>query len=298
MSSWQALDDEVARWRDAGRDVELWWRDDDATDTGAALDRLLALAARDRGAAGTRRRARRVPRRHWPSGWPPSPAIDVLQHGYAHANHALPPDKKSELGPHRPAMLVLGELGTGRMALERLFATARSAGAGAALEPHRARRSFRLCRRSASAACRPSPPGAAPSRFEACGRSTRTSTSSTGKTGATLSAMMPHVAALVEALRQSRSATSEPVGVLSHHLAMDEGAWDFLRSILGKGNKIAGCETMLGARLVRVTGGARLSSADLRYPRQTLWADYIRAGAGVLCAVFRCWRSKSIAGWR
>jgi hypothetical protein len=25
-----------------------------------------------------------------------------------------------------------------------------------------------------------------------------------------------------------------------------------------------------------------LSSADLRYPRQTLWADYVRAGAGVL----------------
>ena len=39
---------------------------------------------------------------------------------------------------------------------------------------------------------------------------------------------------------------------------------------------------MLGARLVRVTGGARLSSADLRYPRETLWADYIRAGTGAL----------------
>jgi hypothetical protein len=43
---------------------------------------------------------------------------------------------------------------------------------------------------------------------------------------------------------------------------------------------------MLGARLVRVTGGARLSSADLRYPRETLWADYVRAGIGaVLCGL-------------
>ena len=25
-----------------------------------------------------------------------------------------------------------------------------------------------------------------------------------------------------------------------------------------------------------------MSSADLRYPRQTLWADYVRAGAGVV----------------
>jgi hypothetical protein len=43
---------------------------------------------------------------------------------------------------------------------------------------------------------------------------------------------------------------------------------------------------MLGARLVRVTGGARLSSADLRYPRETLWADYVRAGIGaILCGL-------------
>ena len=122
MSGWQALDDEVARWRDAGRDVELWWRDDDAADTGAALDRLLELQRQTAvplalavvPARATQALAERL------AG---APAIDVLQHGYAHANHALPPDKKSELGPHRPAMLVLGELGTGRMALERLFAS-------------------------------------------------------------------------------------------------------------------------------------------------------------------------------
>jgi hypothetical protein len=33
-------------------------------------------------------------------------------------------------------------------------------------------------------------------------------------------------------------------------------------------------------------GAAGLSSADLRYPRQTLWADYLRAGTGaVLCGL-------------
>ena len=122
MNGWQALDDEVTRWRDAGRDVELWWRDDDAADTGAALDRLLELQRQTAvplalavvPARATQALAERL------AG---VPAIDVLQHGYGHANHALPPDKKSELGPHRPAMLVLGELGTGRMALERLFAS-------------------------------------------------------------------------------------------------------------------------------------------------------------------------------
>src|SRR5882672_12067728 len=43
---------------------------------------------------------------------------------------------------------------------------------------------------------------------------------------------------------------------------------------------------MLGSWIIRVRGGASLSSADLRYPRQTLWADYLRAAAGVvLCGV-------------
>ncbi len=48
----------------------------------------------------------------------------MLQHGYAHTNHAAPPEKKIELGLQRPAMMVLGELGTGWLALERLFGRA------------------------------------------------------------------------------------------------------------------------------------------------------------------------------
>src|SRR5262249_44907437 len=119
MSGWQALDDEIARWRDPGRGIELWWRDDDAGHTRAALGRLRELQRAPGGplalavvpAHATEALAKRLAA---------VLAIDVLQHGYAHANHALPPDKKCELGPHRPAMLVLGELGTGRMAMERL----------------------------------------------------------------------------------------------------------------------------------------------------------------------------------
>jgi hypothetical protein len=34
---------------------------------------------------------------------------------------------------------------------------------------------------------------------------------------------------LVTALAQARSGGGEPIGILSHHLAMDAGAWDFLR---------------------------------------------------------------------
>ena len=121
MSGWQALEDELARWRDAGRSAEVWWRDDDAADVGPELDRLLGvhresdtpLALAVVPSQATSDLAARL------AG---EPGIDLLQHGYAHVNHApLGDGKKMELGPHRPAMVVLGELGTGWLALERLF---------------------------------------------------------------------------------------------------------------------------------------------------------------------------------
>src|SRR5437868_68132 len=120
MTTWRHLEDEAAHWTEAGRAADLWWRDDDAADGGPALDRLLAIH-RDIGvplalavvpAKATDALAERLAA---------EPGVDLLQHGYAHVNHAAPADKKVELGPQRPAMLVLGELGTGRLALERLF---------------------------------------------------------------------------------------------------------------------------------------------------------------------------------
>ena len=38
------------------------------------------------------------------------------------------------------------------------------------------------------------------------------------------------LAILVASLARARRESGEPVGILSHHLAMDDGAWDFLRS--------------------------------------------------------------------
>lgn len=49
------------------------------------------------------------------------PGLAILQHGYAHQNHAPATEKKQELGPHRPYPSVVGELATGQARLERLF---------------------------------------------------------------------------------------------------------------------------------------------------------------------------------
>jgi hypothetical protein len=240
MSGWQAFDDEVARWRDAGRDVELWWRDDDAADTSIALDRLLALqreTAVPLALAVVPAHATAVLAERLAT----APAVDVLQHGYAHANHALPPDKKSELGPHRPAMLALGELGTGRLALERLFATR----ALPVLVPPWNRIASALVPALSEIGFTGLSTFAARRREEPVKGLRQINTHVDLIDWKDRRYFVGHdaaVAALVEALRHSRSATSEPVGLLSHHLAMDEGAWDFLSSLWGRAIMLPGVE--------------------------------------------------------
>lgn len=121
MTAWASLDGELSRWTDAGRVATMWWRDDDVEAVTPALERLLEMRrAYDIGLAlavipaaldaGLPARLRDEP-----------DALVVLQHGYAHQNHAPADEKKAELGPHRPATVVLGELGTGLLAMAQAF---------------------------------------------------------------------------------------------------------------------------------------------------------------------------------
>ena len=117
MSDWPALSRELDAW--GPRQATLWWRDDDAFEVTAALENLLGMAgpatplalavipARARPAL-----ARRIGGTHH---------VDVLQHGYAHVNHAPPPEKKSELGPHRTPAEIAAEIAAGSGRLTALF---------------------------------------------------------------------------------------------------------------------------------------------------------------------------------
>lgn len=231
MTGWRAIEEELARWRDAGRAPLLWWRDDDAADATPALDRLLELhratavplALAIVPATATPALAERLAQ---------APGVDLLQHGYAHTNHAPAPDKKTELGLHRPMMFVLGELGTGRMALERLFGDRvlpvlvppwnRIAAPLVPTLPevgYRGLSTFGIRRRAHPVSgllqvnTHVDPIDWKSRRF-------------VGEDAA--------LSAFEQALAASRTGTGEPVGVLSHHLAMDEGAWDFLNSFWGR----------------------------------------------------------------
>jgi hypothetical protein len=119
--AWARLEAELAAWDAAGMPATLWWRDDDAGEASPALLRLLAIS-RDTGvplalatvpAWATRALAAavRIERA----------TVAAVQHGYAHANHAPAGEKKSELGPERPAPIVVAELAQGRQQLEQMF---------------------------------------------------------------------------------------------------------------------------------------------------------------------------------
>ena len=105
----------------AAEPPRFWWRDDDA---GADDPRLLPLldVARAREAPLAlamvpawldERCVARVAAAPW---------VTVLQHGIAHADHAVPPAKKIELGGAAPRDRLLRDLAGGRVRLVQAFA--------------------------------------------------------------------------------------------------------------------------------------------------------------------------------
>jgi peptidoglycan/xylan/chitin deacetylase (PgdA/CDA1 family) len=117
------LEAELDRWGVAGRCAEFWWRDDDAGLPRPQLDRLLGiaqdlaipvnLAVVPATAASGLLGAAGAP-----------PGVTVLQHGWAHVNHEPTPGL-SELGDGRPAETVLEELAQGHARLAELFGAGR-----------------------------------------------------------------------------------------------------------------------------------------------------------------------------
>ena len=118
MTDWSELSEELDAWRDEGRIATLWWRDDDATAPGPALDRLAGIAREHAVTVGLAV----IPA--LASGalatWIESARVEVLQHGWAHRNHATDGEKKSELGRHRAPGVVTAELAKGLAKLHGL----------------------------------------------------------------------------------------------------------------------------------------------------------------------------------
>jgi hypothetical protein len=117
---WTLLDAEIDAWHAAGSTPTLWCRDDDACRDTPALRQLFAIAE----AHGVPVAVAVIPALLEPNLIGPattSRVVTVIQHGYAHRNHAGPEERKRELGAHRPRELIAGELARGLGALQSAF---------------------------------------------------------------------------------------------------------------------------------------------------------------------------------
>lgn len=229
-AAWQALADELARWRDAGRAAEFWWRDDDAARPGPALARVLGLSARHAVPL-----ALAVVPLETGAELPLAlaPRVAVIQHGTDHRNRAGPGEKKTEFPASEPAAAAIERLAAGRLRLAAL--------AGGRFVPVLAppwnrlpehfapwvrAAGFRgLSRYGARAAARPAP-GLLQVNTHVDLIAWQAGRGFAGEEAA-LGAAVRHLAAK----RSGDADAGEPTGWLSHHLVHDDAAWAFLERL-------------------------------------------------------------------
>src|SRR5262249_6444771 len=230
---WNQLDRELKSWSAAGLVAELWWRDDDAATATPSLSRLLELTGR----AGIPLALAVVPAAAelgLAAAVGATAHTTVLQHGYAHANHAPAGAKAVECGGGRPATAVMGELAAGRERLVSLFGHRFLP----VLVPPRNRIDPLLLPRLTpvgfpgfSSLGPRSAPEAGPrvphAHVHADPIAWRKDRRFAG-TDSVLDALMSHLAAK----REGRADRTEPTGILTHHLVHDAEGWSFLHTLV------------------------------------------------------------------
>ena len=219
---------ELDSWGEAGRLARFWWRDDDAVEPTAALTQLLDLADRfeievavavvPANASASLDEVFRT-RDH----------VALLQHGYAHKNHAAPGEPSIECGGERPVERVLDELAEGRRRLAELF----GGRAERILAAPWNRFDRAVLNRLGEAGFR----GASaygPRRDMEGGHALKIANAHVDPINWRERRFAGHDKALsgflgeLRARRTGATETDEPVGLLTHHLDHDAGLWNFL----------------------------------------------------------------------
>lgn len=231
---WVQLFDEIARWQDAGRMVDFWWRDDDACQADPALTRLvdlsvsaqvpLALAVIPHGVQdGVLAQDAR---------W-----VRVLQHGTDHVRRNAPGEKKTEFAASEPLPDALERLRRGR---------ARIAGAvtlpvlvppwnrigSPALPARLADAGYRGLSRFGSRSALAQYPGLVQVNTHVDIIDWQGSRGFVGEEVA-LRAATAHL----QARREGRADPGEATGWLSHHLVHDAACWRFLAQLFERSRR-------------------------------------------------------------
>jgi len=231
MSHWNRLDEELAQWADAGLTASLWWRDDDAAAPCPELERLTSLSAACHVPVGLAV----IPGRATPelAGFLKGfDHLEIMQHGFAHHNHAEAGAKKNEFPDTRERKAVLADLMSGRRLLSEL-------GLGAqVLVPPWNRFDQRLL---------PVLPGLGLRGISTFGPRERanavpalaqvnTHVDPVNWRGDRLflgeAPVLAQLIAHLAARRLGEVDAEEPTGLLSHHLDHDDAGWDFIARLL------------------------------------------------------------------
>ena len=229
QSHWRDLDGELDAWSARGEVATLWWRDDDAITVTPQLRSLCRLSEHSRVPLSLAVIARDADRTLLDL----PPQCLVMQHGWAHCNHAPEGQKSSEFGEHRSLDERCHELAAGRKRLQALFGelfvpifvppwnrvgadlTAALASLKfAGLSTFEARHNAWARPNVAQVNCHIDPID--------------------WRSGGTFRGEAWTVRRLVEVLRARRLAdidASEPTGLLTHHLRHDESFWPVLKRL-------------------------------------------------------------------
>lgn len=218
--------------RVADEPVPFWWRDDDAASPTQELERLATIAA-DHAfpcalAVIPQQTGEELAR--WMEN---HPLLSVIQHGYAHVNHAPRGSGAWELGAHRPAPVVMAEMVRGRQTLAALFGDRFVPvmvppwnHVDASLVPLLPMAGFRGLSADAEGPAQPTTQGLRQADAHADFLRWK-------KKSARFAGEHKIVQPIIQEMeRQRQSGKTAPVGILTHHLEMDEAAWSFLETLL------------------------------------------------------------------
>ncbi len=238
---WTELDKELDAWDAAGLEATFWLRDDDAIADTASLRRLLQIG-RDTGTPVCLAVIPRDADGELARAVADFEDVMVMQHGWCHANHAGPDEKKFELGDHRPQKVIAEELARGDARLRDLF----GARYAKVLAPPWNRIGTSTAAGLAGLGYRGLSVFGPRHKSVAADGMVRVNThvdiidwkGSRGFLG--VERVIAQALAHLEARRTGAADASEPTGLITHHLVHDDECWAFIGTFAARTHKHRG----------------------------------------------------------
>lgn len=238
MSSWDALDAELAAWRDAGRTPQLWWRDDDAAAATPALKKLLLLS-RD---SDVPLALAVIP--ELAEADAVAEARCVILHGCDHRNRAAAGEKKTEFPASEAGDAALARLALAR---QRLAALAGARFIPVLAPPWNRFRDELIARLPRAGIHGLSRYGARATADKGV-REIDTHVDIIAWRGSRAFVGEEAALGLLLAQLSARRGADEPIGVLTHHARHDRAAWRFLERLFDA-TRAAGAQWLSAGQL-------------------------------------------------